>query len=406
MDLYSFHADEEDLQNGYHRLIGAYQQIYHRCGLTTMIVEADSGAIGGKDSHEFMVITETGEDKIIYCQKCQYAANVEKAQGVKPGGESEQPLPLEEIATPGKKTIEEVAGFLGIAPSKTLKAVFYAADDEVVFVAIRGDLGVNEVKLRNALRCSELRLADDAEVQAAGLVAGSASAMELSGVKIVADDSIMLGANFVAGANKPDYHVKNVNYPRDFKADIVLDIANAEPGHGCPKCGAPLYSTQGIEVGHIFKLGTTFSNQLGAFYLDSGGSQQPIVMGCYGIGVGRLLAAVVEQKHDDKGIIWPSVLAPYQVYLCALGTNDSDVESSSEKMYQEFINNGMEVLFDDRTDSAGVKFNDADLLGIPIRVVVSSRTLQSQCVEVKQRDKKDSQLIPLEDTMSIIKKLL
>ena len=405
MDLYSFDTDEEASEVSYQKMIQAYQNIYNRCGLPSMAVEADSGAIGGKESHEFMVITESGEDRIIYCRRGHYAANVEKAKGIKPEVEREQPLPLEEIATPGKKTIEEVASFLQIPHSRTLKAVFYAADGEVVFVAIRGDLEVNDVKLRNALNCADLRLADDKEVQQAGLVAGSASPLGLSGIKTIADDSVMLGANFVAGANKPDYHIKNVNYPRDFQADLVLDIATAQPGQGCPECGEPLLSTQGIEVGHTFKLGTLFSQQLGAFFLDSEGNQQPIVMGCYGIGIGRLLAAVVEQKHDDQGIIWPSTIAPYQVYLCALGMNDPEVAAAAEKLYSELEAEGVEVLFDDRLESPGVKFNDADLLGMPLRVVVSSRTLKSQSAEIKPRAEKESQLVPFEQVLSKVKEL-
>jgi prolyl-tRNA synthetase len=406
MDLYSFDTNEDAADLSYRKMIQAYQNIYNRCGLPTIVVDADSGAIGGKDSHEFMVITESGEDRIIYCGSCHYVANEEKAQGIKPEGDREQPLPLEEIATPGKKTIEEVASFLQIPHSRTLKAVFYTADGEVVFVAIRGDLEVNEIKLKNALKCSELRLADDAEVQRTGLVAGSASPLGLSGVKTIADDSVMQGSNFVAGANKPDYHIKNVNYPRDFQVDAVVDIATAQPGQGCSLCKEPLLSTHGIEVGHIFKLGTLFSQKLGAFFLDSDGNQRPIVMGCYGIGVGRLFAAIVEQKNDDKGIIWPSAIAPYQLYLCALGMNDSEVATTAEKLYTELEAEGVEVLFDDRLDSAGVKFNDADLLGIPLRVVVSQRTLQSQSVEIKQRSEKEAQMVPLEQIVSEVKKLL
>ncbi|HJX69637.1 MAG TPA: proline--tRNA ligase [Dehalococcoidia bacterium] len=406
MDLYSFDTDEEALDMSYQKMLRAYKSIYERCGLPTMVVEADSGAIGGKESHEFMLITQTGEDEIIYCHNCQYAANVEKAQSIKPEGEQEQPLPLEEVATPGMKTIEEVAGFLQIPRSRTLKAVFYSADGKVVFVAIRGDLEVNEVKLKNALKCSELELADDEKVRQAGLVAGSASPLGLSGIKTVADDSIMLGTNFVAGANKPDYHIKNVNYPRDFHVDLMTDIATAQPGQGCPKCGGSLVSTRGIEAGHVFKLGTIFSEKMGAFFLDQKGEQKPIVMGCYGIGVGRMLAAAVEQNHDEKGIIWSPPLAPYQVYLCALGMDNPEVAGSAEKLYADLEAEGIEVLFDDRSESPGVKFNDADLLGIPLRVVISPRTLKSQSVEIKRRAEKESQLLPLEGMAGRIEGLL
>jgi len=396
MDLYSFDSDWEALDVTYQKVKQAYQRIYDRCGLPTIMVEADSGAIGGKDSQEFMAITDTGEDQIIYCGACKYAANLEKARSVKPEVPREPPLPLEEVSTPGMKFIEEVSGFLRVPKSHTLKAVFYSADGEIVFVAIRGDLDVNEIKLKNALKCTELRLATEAEVAGAGLVAGSASPLGLSGIKTVADDSVTEGINFVAGANRPDYHVKNVNYPRDFKVDLMLDIASAQPGQGCPKCGQGLSITRGIEVGHIFKLGTLFSEKMGAFFLDQNGEQKPIVMGSYGVGIGRLLATVIERNHDDKGIIWPVSLAPYQVYLCGLGMDKPEVVAASDQLYADLQVRGVEVLFDDRTESAGVRFNDADLLGMPLRVVVSQRTLKTQSAELKWRSQSESQTLPLE----------
>jgi len=406
MDLYSFDSDWEALDVSYQKVKQAYQRIYDRCGLPTMVVEADSGAIGGKDSQEFMAITETGEDQVIYCGSCKYAANLEKAQSVKPKVPHQSPLPLEEVSTPGMKSIEEVSNFLKVPKSQTLKAVFYYADGQIVFVAIRGDLEVNEIKLKNALKCTELRLATEGEVAGAGLVAGAASPLGRRGIKTVADDSVTEGINFVAGANRPDYHVKNVNYPRDFKVDLMLDIASAQPGQGCPKCGQSLSITRGIEVGHIFKLGTMFAEKLGAFFLDQNGGQKPIVMGSYGIGIGRLLATVIERNHDDKGIVWPLSLAPYQVYLCALGMDRPDVVAASEKLYGDLQAKGVEVLFDDRTESAGVRFNDADLLGMPLRVVVSQRTLKSQSAELKWRSKGESQTLPLEGLAGKIAGLL
>jgi prolyl-tRNA synthetase len=406
MDLYSFDCDWEALDVSYQKVKQAYQRIYDRCGLPIMIVEADSGAIGGKDSQEFMAITDTGEDQVIYCGSCKYAANLEKAQSVKPKVPHESPLPLEEVATPGMKSIDEVSGFLKVSKSHTLKAVFYSADGRIVFVAIRGDLEVNEIKLKNALKCADLRLATEAEVTHAGLVAGSASPLGLSGIKTVADDSVTEGINFVAGANRPDYHVKNVNYPRDFKVDLMLDIAAAQPGLGCPKCGQSLSITRGIEVGHIFKLGTMFAEKLGASFLDQNGEQKPIVMGSYGIGIGRLLATVIERNHDDKGIVWPLSLSPYQVYLCGLGMDRPDVVAASEKLYADLQAQGVEVLFDDRTESAGVRFNDADLLGMPLRVVVSQRTLKSQSAELKWRSKAESQTLLLDGLAEKIAGLL
>jgi len=405
-DLYSFDIDEAGLDNSYQKMIQAYKNIYSRCGLPSVIVEADSGAIGGKESHEFMLIAETGEDEIIYCANCDYAANIEKAQSVKPKLEIEAPLPIEEISTPNIKTIEDVANFVGVPTSHTLKAVFYSTETELVFVVIRGDLEVNETKLKNLLKCTELHLATESEVEAAKLVAGSASPVGIKGIKIVADDSITLGFNLIAGANKPDTHLKNVNYPRDFKVDLIADIAMAHPGDSCPKCNGKLLSRHGIEVGHVFKLGTFLSEKLGAFFLDQNGILKPIIMGCYGIGLGRLLAAAVEQNHDDKGIIWPLAITPYHIYLCPLHLENPEVAKTAEKLYEDLTKENLETLFDDRNESPGVKFNDADLIGIPLRLTLSPRTLQSQSIEVKWRREKQTQLLPLEGLTTRIKELL
>ncbi|MFW6105599.1 MAG: proline--tRNA ligase, partial [Chloroflexota bacterium] len=361
--------------------------------------------------HEFMVITETGEDEVIYCSSCNYAANAEKAQFAKTDkinipSAAKNLLPLEEIATPEAETIEEVAGFVGVPTSQTLKAVFYFADREFVFVTIRGDLEVNETKLRNALKCSELRLATESEVNEAGIVAGFASPIGVKEVKVVADDSITSGSNFVVGANKAGYHFKNANYPRDFQVDLMTDIALAQSGDSCPSCQGKLSSARGIEVGHVFKLGTFISERFGASFLDNDGTSRPIVMGCYGIGLGRLLAAIVEQSHDDKGIIWPLSVAPYQVHLCPLNLEKSAVLPTAEKIYQELQKEDIDVLFDDRNDSPGVKFNDADLLGIPLRLTLSPRTLQNQSVEAKWRTEKEAQLLPFENLTEQVKKLL
>lgn len=405
-DLYSFHADESSLDQTYQDMLQAYADVFNRCGLPSVVVEADSGAIGGKESHEFMLIAETGEDEIIHCPKCGYAANVEKAQITKPKAETKAPLPLEEIATPNIKTIEEIAEFVGIPASQTLKAVFYYADGQVVFAIIRGELEINEVKLKNLLKAVDLRLATDAEVKTAGLVAGSASPIGIKGIKVIADDSITMGTNFVAGANKPDTHLNNVNYPRDFQVDLMADIAIAHPGDSCSKCQAKLVSQHGIEVGHVFKLGTFLSEKLDASFLDQNGASHPIIMGCYGIGLGRLLAAAVEQNHDEKGIIWPVAIAPYHIYLCSLQTDNSEVNNAAEKLYNDLTKENLEVLFDDRPESPGVKFNDADLLGIPLRLTVSPRTLQSQSVEVKWRNQKQAQLLPLGEIIPRAKDLL
>ena len=405
-DLYSFDADEAGLHESYQKMCQAYKNIYARLSLPALMIEADSGAIGGKDSHEFMVLTEDGEDEVICCSNCDYAANAEKAQFMKTRIHTEPLLPLEEIATPETKTIEEVAGLVGVPSNQTLKAVFYFSDGQFVFVVIRGDLEVNETKLRNALKCSELRLATEAEVNGAGIVAGFASPIGIKELKVVADDSITLGSNFVVGANRPGYHFRNANYPRDFQVDLMTDIALARAGDRCPKCDGKLSASQGIEVGHVFKLGTFISERFGASFLDRDGKSHPIVMGSYGIGLGRLLAAIVEQSHDDKGIIWPLSAAPYQVYLCPLSLDKTAVAPTAEKLYQELQKEAVEVLFDDRGDSPGVKFNDADLLGIPLRLTVSPRTLQSQSIEAKWRTEKKTRLLPLDNLAVKVNKLL
>jgi len=406
-DMYTFDTDWDALDVSYQKVLQAYKNIYQRCGLDSMVVEADSGAIGGKDSHEFMVVAESGEDEIIFCSKCDYAANEEKAVSVKAIPKMEEPLPIEEVSTPGARTIEDVAAFLDISKNKTLKAVFYIADGEFVFVTIRGDLEVNEIKLSNALKCVDLRLATDDEVVAAGIVAGSASLVGLKGIKSIADDSIKMGSNFVVGANKPDYHLKNANYPRDFAVDVIVDIASARPGQRCIRCGGKLKSVKGIAVGHVFKLGTVYSEKTGAYYLDNEGNQKPVVMGCYGIGVGRLLAAAIEQNHDEKGIIWPVPIAPYHVYLCGLNMDRSEeVVNAAESLYRDLMDAGIEVLFDDRNESPGIKFNDADLLGMPVRLLVSPKSLGNGGVEVKRRGEKESEIVSIDSAARKIKGLL
>jgi len=405
-DCYSFDADEKGLDESYKKMIQAYKNIYDRCGLPSMMIEADSGAIGGKDSHEFMLIAESGEDEVIHCEKCGYAANAEKAKCIKEKVSEDEPKQLEEVHTPDKQSIEEVAKFLKIEPCQTLKAVFYIADGKFIFVSIRGDLDVNEVKLKNLLKADELRTARDDEVELAGIVAGSASPVGLKGLRVIADESVNTGTGFVVGANKKDYHFKNAAYPRDFKAEIIADIALVRAGHKCPKCEGKLVSVNGIEVGHVFKLGTFLSQTLGAYYTDIDGNAKPMVMGCYGIGVGRLLAAAIEQSHDDKGIIWPVVISPFDVYLCPLYAEGTGVKEEAEKLYEKLTEQGFEVLFDDRTESPGVKFNDADLLGIPLRVTVSRRTLKEGNVELKLRSQKEAQFVKLEEASGKIKELI
>ncbi|MFH0846458.1 MAG: proline--tRNA ligase [Chloroflexota bacterium] len=405
-DAYSFDMDDAGLDRSYQAMLRAYQNVYRRCGLPALLVEADSGAIGGKDSHEFMLAAASGEDEIIHCPLCQYTANVEKARSAKYKAVTEKLLPPEEVATPGIHTIEALAKFLKIPESETLKAIFYIADKKLVLVVTRGDIEVNEVKLKNALKCTDLRLASGDEVREAGIVPGSASAIELKGIKTIGDESITSGANFVAGANKEGFHLRNVNYPRDFKVDILTDISKARAGDECLKCSGKLVSVHGIEVGHIFKLGIAFSEKFGATFRDQSGNSHPIIMGCYGIGLGRLLAAAIEQNHDERGIVFPMPIAPYHIYLCALSIDNPEVKGASEKLYEELESAGLEVLFDDRPESPGVKFGDADLLGIPIRLTVSPRTIKSSSVEIKLRKEKESRLVPVSEAVGKVKELV
>ena len=417
-DAYSFNADDASLDDTYQDMAQAYRNVFRRCGLPVLMAEADSGAIGGKDSHEFLLPTDTGEDTVITCSGCDYVANAEKAVSVippispLPPGEGqgegvpvvEEEHPLQEVATPGIKTIAGLAEFLGVPESKTLKAVFYMADGEPVFVTIRGDLEVNEVKLKNALHCDDLRFAEDAEVRAAGLVAGSASAVGITGIRKVADPSIESGSNFVVGANKPDTHLTGANYPRDFEVDLLTDIALAQPGQLCAQCGGTLAATRGVEVGHIFKLGTFFSETLGANYLDAEGRNLPITMGCYGIGVGRLLAAAIEQNNDDRGIVFPHPIAPYQAHLVGLNLSNEDVAEAGGRLYAELNAAGIETLYDDRPDAAaGVKFNDADLIGLPVRLVISPRNLNNGVVEVRGRQDEEATTVPLAEVADAVR---
>ena len=405
-DAYSFDLDDKGLDASYTSMVQAYENIFNRCGLSFIMVESDNGPMGGDDSHEFIAPADAGEDTIVLCDSCGYSANVERATFMKPPQPLEDLLALEEVHTPGIKTIEDLAEFLDVPESKTLKAVFYVADGETVVVTIRGDLEVNDTKLTNALGASELRLATPAEVGAAGLVAGSASAVGISDTKIVADDSVRLGANFVVGANRQDYHLRNANYPRDFNANIVEDIALAQEGYGCPNCKSLLAFRRGIEAGQVFKLGTNYSESMGAYYSDQNGGQRPVVMGSYGIGVGRLLAAAIEQSHDDAGIIFPAAIAPYHVWLMALNADKEGVSEAAAELYDALEDVGAEVLYDDRDESSGVKFNDADLLGLPVRVVVSPRNLKQGQVEVKLRSESEATMVPIAEAADRVKELL
>ena len=401
-DMYTFDADDAGLEVSYQKMVQAYKNIYRRCGLKAMAIEADSGAIGGKASHEFMVLAESGEDEVIFCPGCEYAANVEKAKFDKGTIVEQLPLPVEEVATPGKESIEDVAKFLKLAPSQMLKCVFYVADKEFIIAVIRGDLDVNEIKLKNLLKVTDLRLATAEEVSGQGIIAGSASPVGHK-AKVVADDSIISSINYVGGANIAGRHMKNIVPGRDFNAYKTADIASAKAGLKCARCGGKLESTRGIEVGHVFKLGTFLAETFGATFADAEGNQKPCVMGCYGIGVGRLLAAAIEQNHDDKGIIWPMPIAPYPVHICALYLENEAVKTTAEKIYADLCTAGIKALYDERMESPGVKFNDADLLGMPLRITVSPRSLDKGGVELKKRSEKAFQLVGVDNIVAEVK---
>ena len=404
MDLYSFHTDPEDLDRVYQRLYEAYERVFQRCGVPVASVFADSGAIGGKESLEFMLLTDIGEDDLVVCSACGYAANNERAEHRKPTAVAGEPRPMEEVSTPDQRTIEQVAAFLGASSTETLKAVFYMADDEPVFVAIRGDLTVNEVKLRNATKALDVRAMTEEETAAAGLVAGYASPVGLSDIRVIADDSVFDSPNLIAGANRPGFHIKNVNYGRDWQAELVADLSLAGEGDACINCGAVIEIKRGIEMGHIFKLLTVWSEKMKATYLDSGGEEQTPLMGSYGIGTSRLLQCVIEANHDDHGIVWPAAVAPYDLHVVGLGLDGEGTAEKANDLYGALTDAGFDVLFDDRVEpTAGVKFNDADLLGLPIRVTVSPRSLAKDSVEVRRRAGGEAELVPYDEALAYLK---
>ncbi|HHY79931.1 MAG TPA: proline--tRNA ligase, partial [Thermoanaerobacter sp.] len=363
-DAYSFDMDWEGLDKSFNKMYEAYCRIFDRCGLKYLVVEADSGAMGGKDSKEFMVISGVGEAVIAYCDNCGYAANEEKAECLINQEIDEEMLPKEKVYTPNVRTIEELVNFLGITPDKFVKTLIYKAKDNVIAALVRGDRDLNETKLLNILgiREEELELADASIVEkVTGAKVGFAGPIGLKGeVMIIVDNEIPQMRNFIVGANETDYHIKNVNYGRDFKADVVADIKNVIEGDKCPRCGSPLKIDRGIEVGHIFKLGTKYSDALGAKYVDEEGNEKPIIMGCYGIGINRTVAAIIEQHHDEKGIIWPMSVAPYHVIIVPVNVSNEAQNRVAEDIYAALQKEGIEVLIDDRDLRAGVKFNDAD----------------------------------------------
>lgn len=403
-DAYSFHRDAADLDRYYPSQCRAYRRICESCGVPVVQVLGDVGMMGGSMAHEFTYVTDAGEDTLLLCEECGYAANRDAA-GVRknePGsravadGEASLP-PVEKVATPGKDTIESVCEFLGADATDSIKTMVYRAGAKTVIVVIRGDLDVNEFKLGKLFGTEDARLADPEDLKKAGLKQGYMSPVGLSGFTVISDDSLVDGRPYVAGANEEGYHLRNVVPGRDYKADMKVDITAAREGDPCPVCGHLLKVKRGVEVGNTFKLGTRYSSSMHAVYQDEDGHEHPIVMGCYGMGVGRLLACVIEANHDEKGIVWPMTVAPYHAHLVSLGSSQA-VKDAAESVYNELLAEGVEVLYDDRDESAGVKFNDADLLGMPVRVTVSERSLKQGGAEVKLRKEQGSAIVALATT--------
>ncbi len=420
-DAYTLDIDEEGLDKAYQNMYDAYVRVFERCGLDTRVVEADSGAMGGSGSHEFMVLADSGEDDLAFCTECEYAANVERAEAAleisSPGTDATaakaatnkaagdpaeasadtsnniaadaatSKVEIEKVHTPDATTIEDLVNMIGVSPEKMIKTMAYIADDQPVVALVRGDDQLNEVKFRNHLKAVELRPAHPDEFpERFGSVAGFIGPVDLpENIRIVADRRIQELEKAVTGANEKDYHLVNVNPHRDIaEIEAFTELRTVQAGDPCPRCGGALEIKSGIEVGHIFKLGTKYSSSMGATYLDENGKAQPIVMGSYGIGITRVAAAAVEQHHDDRGIVWPLPLAPFQVIILPLGNSD-DVGRAAEELYEDLQDAGLEVLLDDRNERAGVKFNDAELIGIPLRITIGSRSLENDEFEVQIR---------------------
>ncbi len=414
-DSYSLDADQAGLDRQYDAHYQAYMNIFHRCGLPVTAVNSDTGMMGGKIAHEFMYLSPIGEDTLMVCDNCGYSANRQIAVVRKQTAPEENELPLQKVATPDCKTIDDLSKFLSLPTSQTAKAVFMIASivvdnkraDRFVFAIVRGDMEVNETKLGTILHAVDLRPALESEIRAVGAVPGYASPVGLKNVMVVVDDLIPSSKNLVSGANDEGYHYLNVNYGRDYQAQVIADITVADEGDACVECASPLHSVRGVEVGNIFKLGTWFSEALDCYYLDHEGQSHPVYMGSYGIGTGRLLSCVAEEHHDEHGLIWPVSIAPYQVQLVVLpakaGSPAVDCVGKADSLYDQLAAEGLECLYDDRQESPGIKFNDADLIGNPIRLTVSERSLNSGGVEFKRRDQAEKSIIPFDNIVPAVR---
>ncbi len=408
-DLYSFDIDDQGLDVSYNKMYEAYNRIFQRLNLKYRVVEADSGAIGGNESHEFMVLADTGEAEIIYCDNCNYAANVEKAECSLDKQSEDDNIalkPMEKVYTPGVRTVEDVMQELNVPVHKIAKTLIYWADGQYIGAMVRGDRELNEIKLKNLLGCNDLLIADESQVrEVLGVTVGSLGPVGAE-FKVYADLEIQQMRNFVCGANEDDHHLINTNLGRDFVPEMIVDLRNAVQGDKCPFCEGAVSTARGIEVGHIFKLGTKYSQAMKAAFLDSSGQERPFVMGCYGIGVSRTMAASVEQNCDENGIIWPIPIAPYQVIIVPVNAKKSEQMEVAGSLYKQLVERGLEVILDDRDERAGVKFKDADLTGIPIRITIGPKALQDNKVEIKKRWEKESLLIAIDEAVSQTEELL
>ena len=401
-DAYSFDRNQEGLDIVFDKMHDAYVKIFNRCGLDAKCVQADSGAIGGSNSAEFMVKSEVGEDDVVFCDCCNYAANIEKAVCTPEKEEKQDLLEVREVETPNAKTIEEVAAFFGKDAKKFAKTILFNADGKIVAVMVRGDREINEVKVANAIgEVNSLELASNEEVQnATGAVVGFAGPIGIKADILLVDEEVANMYNFIAGANKTGYHVENVNYGRDFEG-TVGDFRNVTAGEKCPDCGGTVTIARGTEVGHIFKLGTKYSEAMNANFIDEDGKEKPFVMGCYGIGVTRTMASIIEQHHDENGIVWPLAVAPYHVSVIPVNVRDEEQVRVANELYNQLISMGVEALLDDRNERAGVKFKDSELMGIPMRVTVGKKIGDGE-VEFKLRNG-EMEVVKISEVPSIVK---
>jgi prolyl-tRNA synthetase len=415
LDSYSLDADWQGLDTRYKQHYEAYFRIFRRCGLPVVAVRSDSGMMGGEEAHEYMYLTPGGEDSLLFCDACGYSANRQAATTRKMEPAKEAFLPLEKVATPRVSSIDDLTAFLNIPPARTAKAVFYMGLVEedggeqkwaFIFTVVRGDMEVNETKVANLVKASDLRPATEDEIRSIGAVPGYASPLGLKGVTVLVDELAAKSPNLVAGANEEGYHLRNVNHGRDYQASMIADISAAREGDACPECGAALRLSRGVEVGNIFKLGARYSDALGCTYLDKNGQSQPVIMGSYGIGLGRLIACVAEKHHDERGLTWPVSLAPFPVHVVVLKGKEMDSEALAARVENALRDAGLEPLVDDREESAGVKFNDADLIGLPLRITVSERSFRAGGLEIKPRRGGETVVVPMENLVVEVQRLL